>query len=341
MSAGYDTATLMGVKEIQPKFTGLFMAMFFPTVATFSTEEVAFDKIRKGVRLAPFVAPMASGRARKEQGGKLLSFKPAYLKPTDVVKPTRLLKRQRGEALNTPLSPAERRNAVIGEILSDHEAEIVHREEWMCAQGIITGKIVVEGEDYPAQEVDYGRSASNQITLLTTAKWDAVDADTYDPTDDIEDWAANATGGTGVLLMDKACWRLFSKFQAVKDKLETRRGSTSQLELGPQTERQVMRKGFFGEYEVIVYTGQYEDSAGNKHGFMPANTLIIAPVVTDNVMAYGGIQDAKANADGIVEATRYPSNWYTDNPSVEWLQTQSAPLPVIFDPDAFVVVKVA
>ena len=75
MSAGYDTTTLMGVKEIQPKFTGLFMAMFFPTVATFPTEEVAFDKIRKGVRLAPFVAPMASGRARKEQGaGEIHQF---------------------------------------------------------------------------------------------------------------------------------------------------------------------------------------------------------------------------------------------------------------------------
>lgn len=342
MAAGYDTNTLLGVKEIQPKFTGLFMAMFFPQVVTFNTEEVAFDKIRKGVRLAPFVAPMVSGKARRERGGQTTTFKPAYVKPTDVVKPGRLLKRRRGEQLNGSLSPAERHDAVVGEILMDHEQEIVHREEWMCSRGVLTGEVVVQGEGYDEPMViDYGRSAENQITLVGAAKWDTVDPETYDPADDIEDWAANTTGSTGVIVMDKLAWRLFSKFKAVKDKLDTRRGSTSQLELGPQVEAQVMRKGFYGEYEIIVYTGQFEDGDGNKESFMPEYTVLIAPAVSDNVMAYGGIQDAKANADGIVEATRYPSNWFTDNPSVEWLQTQSAPLPVIFDADAFAVITVA
>lgn len=341
MSAGYSTTTLLGVKEIQPKFTGLFMAMFFPQVATFSTEEVAFDKIRRGVRLAPFVAPMVSGKARRERGGTTTTFTPAYVKPTDVVRPNRLLKRLPGEALNGSLSPAQRRDAVIADILNEHEQEIVHREEWMCAQGVLTGEVIVEGEQYERQVVDYGRSPANQIALVGAAKWNAVDAETYDPSDDLEDWAVNASGSTGVIIMDKLAWRLFSSFKMVKEKLDTRRGSTSQLELGPQLERQVMRKGFFGEYEIIVYTGQYEDSQGNKQNFMPDYTVLLAPSVTDNVMAYGGIQDAKANADGIVEATRYPSNWFTDNPSVEWLQTQSAPLPVIFDADAFVVITVA
>lgn len=341
MSAGYSTTTLLGVKEIQPKFTGLFMAMFFPQVATFNTEEVAFDKIRRGVRLAPFVAPMVSGKARRERGGTTTTFTPAYVKPTDVVRPNRLLKRLPGEALNGTLNPAQRRDAVVADILNEHEQEIVHREEWMCAQGILTGEVIVEGEQFERQVVDYGRSAANQRTLLAGAKWDAVDAATYDPSNDIEDWAAEATGSTSVIIMDKKAWRLFSQFKIVKEKLDTRRGSTSQLELGPQLERQVMRKGFIGEYEIIVYTGQYEDASGVKQNFMPDFTVALCPGTTDNVMAYGGIQDAKANADGIVEATRYPSNWFTDNPSVEWLQTQSAPLPVIFDADAFVIVKVA
>src|SRR5690606_39326856 len=100
MSAGYSTTTLLGVKEIQPKFTGLFMAMFFPQVATFSTEEVAFDKIRRGVRLAPFVAPMVSGKARREQIGTTTTFTPAYVKPTDVVRPNRRPKRLPGEAMH-------------------------------------------------------------------------------------------------------------------------------------------------------------------------------------------------------------------------------------------------
>lgn len=341
MSAGYDTTTLLGVKEIQPKFTGLFMSMFFPDVVTFGTEEVAFDKIRKGVRLAPFVAPMVSGKARRERGGQTTTFKPAYLKPTDVIKPTKLLKRRPGEALNGTLNPAQRRDAVVADTLLEQEEEIVHREEWMCAHGIINGEVIVEGDQYERQVVDYGRSPDNQRVLAGAAKWDTVDPETYDPVNDLEDWAVHATGSTNLIIMDKKAWRLFSRFKAVRDMLETLRGSSTQMELGPQLERQVMRKGFYGEYEIIVYTGQYEDSEGVKHNFMPDFTVILAPAATDNVMAYGGIQDAKANANGIVEATRYPSNWFTDNPSVEWLQTQSAPLPVIFDADAFVVITVA
>ncbi len=57
-------------------------------------------------------------------------------------------------------------------------------------------------------------------------------------------------------------------------------------------------------------------------------------------MAYGGIKDAKANANGIVKAKRYPKNWFTDDPSVEYLQTQAAPLPVVPNPNDFVHVEV-
>src|SRR5690606_37211783 len=177
--------------------------------------------------------------------------------------------------------------------------------------------------------------------LVGAAQRNGVGAATYDPSDDLEDWAVNASGTTGGIITDKLAWRLFRSFKIVTEQLDTRRGSPSQLGLCPPLERHVRSNGLFGEYAISAYTGQYEDSQGNKQNFMPDYTVLRAPSVTDNVMAYGGSQDAKANADGIGEATRYPSNWFTDNPSVEWLQTQSAPLPVIFDADAFVVITVA
>lgn len=341
MAAGYDTTTLLGVKELLPKFTPLFLQMFFPTSATFDTEEVAFDKIKKDRRLAPFVSPLVSGRARRERGGFLTTLQPAYIKETDVVRPTRLLKRRLGEALNGEMSPAQRRDAVVADILVEQEENIVAREEWMAVEAILYGKVTMEGPDHPPVEVDYGRSPDNQIVLAGAAKWDTVDPETYDPTDDIEDWAALTTGSAGVLMMGKGAWRLFSRFKLVKEKLDTRRGSTSQLELGPQLEKEVMRKGFFGEYEIIVYTGKYTNDEGQKVNFMPEYGVLVAPAMADNVMAYGGIQDAKANANGIAAAERYPSNWFTDNPSVEWLQTQTAPVPVLFDADEFTFVLVA
>ncbi len=338
--AALDTRTLIGVKENQPKFTPFFLMMFFPQLIEFDTAEIAFDKIKKGITLAPFVAPMVAGKANKKRGGVLKTFAPAYVKPTDNVNPQMLLKRRPGERMGGELSPAERRLAVIGQLLDDQDMSIVHREEWMAVQAVTTGQVVVAGEDYESQVVDYGRSAANAITLAGTAKWDTVDPATYDPTDDIETWAENASGIVGRLIFDKYGWTKFHAMAAVKDKLDnTQRGGTSSLQLGPQLQKEVQFKGYFGEYEVYVYTGKYTDPADNTEKYyMPANTLVMGPVASDNVMAYGAIQDVKANANGVVAASRYPSNWFTDNPSVEWLQTQSAPLPVMLDADDFVVI---
>lgn len=74
--------------------------------------------------------------------------------------------------------------------------------------------------------------------------------------------------------------------------------------------------------------------------FMPEAGVLLGNSGYNGVRAYGAIQDAKANANGMVEADRYPKNWFTDDPSVEYLMTQSAPLPVTPDPDAFLYAQV-
>lgn len=336
--AATDTRTLIGVKANQPKFTPLFMALFFPNVIEFSTKEIAFDKIKKGVNLAPFVSPMAGGKPNKKRGGVLKSFMPAYLKPTDVVDPQMVLKRQPGEAMGGELTTVERRDAVKTQLLMEHEESITHREEWMAVQAVCTGQVTVEGEDYETQVVDYGRSAANDIVLAGAAKWDTVDPATYDPADDIQTWAENSSGLIGRLIFHKAAWTKFHSFQAVKDALDTTRaGTTSSLQLGPQANKEVQFKGYYGEFEVWVYAGKYDED-GSQNYFMPDNMLLMAPGSSDGVMAYGAIQDAKANAQGVAAAARWPSNWFTDNPSLEWLQTQSAPLPVMLDADEYVAV---
>lgn len=334
-----STQTLLQISAQMDSFTPFFLQKFFSSVVTFSTEEIAFDKIKRGIKLAPFVAPMASGKANRKRGGKLATFTPAYVKPTDNVNPNMLLKRRPGEVMGGSLTPENRRLAVKTQLLSDQERSIVHREEWMAVNAVMTGKVIVEGEDYETMEVDYGRSPENNVTLVGPAKWDTVNVETYDPTDDIDDWAERASGTIGALVFDKHGWRKFKSFKAVKDKLDnTQNNGESSLKLGPQLQQNVMFKGWFGDLEVWVYVGKYENADGSEEYFMPANSLLLAPLATDDVMAYGAIQDAKANASGVVEATRYPTNWFTDNPSIEWMQTQSAPLPVMFDPDKFVAV---
>lgn len=336
-----DTKTLVGMRRQLPKFDAFFLNTFFTSQINFESEEIAFDKVKEDVVLAPFVHPMVAGKANRKKGGVTSTFKPAYVKPTDNLTSKQTLKRLPGEDFDGEISVAQRRGLAKATTLSDQERSITYREEWMAVQAVVNGSVVVEGEDYDSQLVDFGRTAANNITLVGAAKWDTVDVDTYDPTSDIEDWAALCSGVAGMLIFDQAGWTKFASFKAVKDAIKRDSGSKSSLELTPQLEKVVQYKGNFGDYICVVYKGKFKkDNDSAEEYFMPTGHLVIAPMTGDGVRCYGAIQDAEANDMGVVAASRYPKNWYTKDPSVEWLQTQSAPLMVTPDPDQFVSIDI-
>ncbi|MFC4699385.1 major capsid protein [Glaciecola siphonariae] len=338
-----STSTMLEVVRTVGKFEPFLLNVFFPNVITSPDESIHFDSISEDVIMAPFVAPVVAGKVHKERGGKLMSFKPAYLKPKHAVKPSKNLQRRPGESYLGDLTPAQRKNAAIADYLMRQDKAITYREEWMAAQAVLTGSVTVKGEDYPEQVVDFERSAANNIALTGAAKWDSVDKATYDPTDDLTEWANNASGAINLIIMGKAAWANFSSFQSVKDKLDTRRGSSSTMETATRDLGMVTSyKGFFGDVEVWVYTGQSTDpETGTKSYYLPENVIILGNSGYQGVRAYGAIQDVRANDEGIVATSRWPKNWQQEDPSVEYIMTQSAPLMVTPDPDAFVVVTTA
>ena len=333
-----DTTTLLGLRQELPKFTPFFLTMFFPDQITFNTEKIEFDKIKKDKKLAPFVSPMVAGKANKAKGGISSSFTPAYVKPKDIVNPRQLLRRMPGEGLTGVLSPVQRRLAIVMDLLDEQDKQITRREEWMAVQAVLHGKVTIEGDDYETQEVNFNRDPANNITLTLADRWSQQSAD-YDPTDDIEDWAEKSTAVVSDLIFSKKGWRLFRKFKAVKIERDAdQKGSTTELQFGPQVAKEVQFKGTYGEYRCYVYSGKYDDAQGDEVAFMPNATLLLAPTGYDGVRCYGAIQDAKANSEGIVAEPRHSKNWFTDDPSIENLMTQSAPLMVTMTPNDFVVV---
>lgn len=339
------TTTLQEVREdFEINFAPIMLAMYFPTTMTFPTQEVMFEKVNKDVPMAAFVSPMSSGKPRKRKGSFTTSFQPAYIKATDTVDPSENLRRRPGEAIGGELSPEERRLALKFDLLQDQEKSILQRLEVMCTDMMYDGACIIQGEDYPTQHVDFGRRDENTITLSGAAKWDTVDPETYDPTVDIETWAENSKAAGSNLIFDKAGWAKFISFKAVRDKRDTtQRGETTSIQTGPTIKRTAVEKSFqykgmFGEYALWVYSGEVMDLNGTKKTLARTKTLLIAPSSGEGTMAYGAIIDAEANAMGVVETDRYPSNWFTKNPSVEWLQTQSSPVPVPDNVDNYVTV---
>ena len=318
----YDTSTLLAVFRELPRFDTFLLNLFFPNLVTFDTAEVDFDVIDEDHSLAPFVSPLVEGKAQTNKGGMLNKMKPAYVKPLNVVDPDRVLKRRPGEAIGGAMSPAQRRDAIVVDLLDLQRQKIQKRLEWMAAQALLTGKVVVEGEDYPSQEVDFGRDAGNTIVYTGTDLWsDAASV----PTDQIEDWGAVSEAPITDIVFGATAWKLFSKKQDVKDLLDTRRGSESKVELGPEGGAWYSYKGMIGSIRCWVYTAYYTDTAGAKQKYVPDNVVIAGSAAINGTRAFGAIMDDEA---GYVAAEMYPDSWTQKNPSVRKVMTQSAPLMI-------------
>lgn len=335
MTVTYDTDTLLGVLNSLDSDDTFLLDLFFPNVVTFDTSSISFDKVDDDGRLAPYVSPLVAGKVMKSKGQVQKKFTPAYLKPKDVVDPERVLIRRAGEEVGGRMSPEQRRNAIVADILLEQRRKIRRRLEHMAAQVLLQGKITVSGEDYPTVEVDYERASGNTSALTLGARWGEA---TATPLDDIEAWGALAEAPINTLVMDRQAYRNFVKNTDVQKLLDGRRNSRSELETGPNNGRLFSYKGTLGsDIEVWVYSGYYRDEAGNKVNYLPANTVIAGSAAIDGVRAFGAILDPIA---GYQALEMFPKNWISDDPAAEFIMTQSAPLIIPRRPNASIAVTV-
>lgn len=332
----YNTEELIGVVNGIDAFEPFLLMMFFSEVITFETSTIDIDIVAPDTRLAPFVSPMVAGKADTANGFSTRKFKPAYLKPKNVVDPEQVISRAAGEKIGGGMSNGNRRNAIIAFNLVGQRKKIMRRLEWMAAQALLTGKVVISGEDYPEVEVDFQRAAGNTITLAGTDVW--TDTANAKPLEQFEAWNAISEAPITDFVMDATSWANLSKFQEVKDLLDTRRGSESKIELGPDNAKWVSYKGMLGSFHIWVYMGYYTDDDGVKQNYIPANTVIGASAAVEGVRAFGAILDPEA---GYQALEMFPKNWINPDPAAEYVMTQSGPLMVPKRPDATLKIKTA
>jgi hypothetical protein len=346
----YGTEFLIGAFGVVDVPNPFFLDLFFPSEQTFETEKIAFDKVDRARRLAPFVSYHVAGKPMRTQGFQTKDFQPAYLKPKHVVDSTRPLKRMPGERLLGAMSPEERYIRVLAELMKLQEDYIRRREEWMAAQIMLSGQVIVEGEDFPAMVVNFGRPSTHTIQLTGANQWGQTGVSSMS---NLRTWNALAMLDSGfnanVVIMDPAAQELFIKDPEVKEILNNRANTPSpnfkigNIQLGGVLAgaigEEVKYLGYIGEFHVFVYQQTYVDEAGNVQQMIPPNTVILSsPPGVQGVRTYGAIRDAEA---GFRPLPRFPSMWRSRDPSLTYLMTQSAPLPIVGWPEASVAVTVA
>lgn len=340
----FDTFTLLEVlyaPQNQPEMTAFWLKWFDQTVNS-DTQDIRFDsEDLNEYRLAPFVAPNVQGRVMRSKGFNVKSFRPAYVKPKHTVDPSRAIPRRAGERPGGTLSLAQRYDAIVADNLRRERLMIENRWDWMACRAIVDSSVTVVGEDYPAQQVDFGRDPSLTIVAAGPSAWDQSTATIMR---DIQTARTESfrisKAPVSTLIFGLDAWNAFTDpmhtdVQRLLDAL--RRGSTSDFNIagvqeGAPFEFQGYIAGFQGAGRLALWTynNLYEDASGLLVPYMDQGSVIGIGGATKGLQCFGAIMDKRA---GLQALSMFPKQWDEEDPSVSYTMTQSAPLMVPLRPN--------
>lgn len=333
----WETADLLEVQHNLPVHPDGFWISMFTREHHSEAEKIYMDDLPlEDRRLAPFVAPNVQGRVMADQGHSVSSFKPAYIKVKSVIDPTKAIPRMPGEPILGNLSLEQRFDAHVAAAIRRHDEAIDRRIDWMAAQAVINGSVLITGEDYPSVTVDFKRDASLVTALGAGARWNE---ETANPMADISLQRKNAfTRGrapVSKMVFGLDAWDAFSSRADIRELLDkTKGGSNSEfnrtgLQSGEPYEYQGKIGGpnGGGQIELWTYSNTYVDPEdGATKDFLNPKWVVGVGANIQGVRAYGAIMDKKA---GLKAMPKFPKMWESEDPSATFVMTQSAPLPVL------------
>jgi hypothetical protein len=327
-----------------------FWLNFYQKQINFDGRNIIFEKVYGDDRkLAPFAVPTAAGRPQKLDGFEAYTLAPAYIKLKDTVDPTMHIERLPGEALGGTLTIQQRRDAVKVELLRRQKEKVFNTWNWLSARATIDGKVTISGEDYPETLIDFRRDPALTKVLTGGAAWDQS---TAKPLEDLRDMRIGAQELSGARVSRHVfganAWELFCErvdLTAMQNSLN--RGAGQQVTVstisdgyGDTIEYMGSIQGLNGQgrLEFWVDTTRYIDEAGNEQFYLDQDTVVgLSPDLMGGTRCFGAIMDAKA---GFRSLDVFQKNWENEDPSVEYLLMQSAPLMVPKEPNATYKIKV-
>jgi hypothetical protein len=340
----YNTRTMLRMLQQLKTARTFILDTFFTKVPAHTTEAIDIDIIDGKRRLAPFVSPRMKGKVMEKLGRHTESYKPAYVKPKMVTTAEDLLVRQPGELVyQDGLDLQQRAATQLANELTELNDMITRREEWMAAQAVQTGKIIVKGEGVD-DVVDFGMKDTHLVTLAGTALWSAKT--TAKPIDKFREWCKLINKDAGVVATDAILGSEAYLAMLGTDQIAS---STSSLFnmlrvnmgiIDPQAfDNGVTYIGHINELglDLWTYDEYFVDDDTDQEGPMidPKRVVVLSRKARFE-RHFGAIKDLKA----LAPFERFPKVWEEDDPSVRMLMVQSAPLPCPHQKDAIVSAKV-
>jgi hypothetical protein len=352
MSAPYkvwDTRKSLGImRDVQPAFT-YWLGIGYSRSINSTDEWIDFEKLPAvGRKLAPFVRPLAPGKAIYTDQSSGFRFKPAYVKMKDVIDPLMpLVKRpgiDRSMIQESELSPDQRRDLIRSAMTIQHVQALDRRREWLAAKATIDGKVVIAGEDYPAVELDFRRAADHTVIKLAGTRWGDAGVSIFDDIQRYADRMFNAPfGGFPTrLTVGTKVWAVMRKDEEFMKHMDTNiRDPRATVERGVISADKVVKVGELmvggasgATIDIYLYRDTYIDDNGIETPFMEPTDIVLtgSDERINGYVCHGAIIDPYAKYQAL---DIFPRNWMEPgDPAVEYILHQSAPLIVPVNPNA-------
>ena len=334
----FKTKTMMqAISQVKPLHTFL-KDTFFGKSTTKLTETVEVD-IKKGKRkMAPFVAPRIGGKVIERDGFETREIKTPKIAPERVTTIDDISTRALGENVYSQRTPEERQAEILMNDLLDLDDSITRREEWMCREVLLTGKVIISGEGVE-KEVNFG--FANQKTLASGKKWNASG---INPIADLKAWRLEIIKATGkapnICIMASNVVDAFMANPEVQKLMDLARLNVGSIE--PTVQNDAIT--FIGKInqlgiEIYSYDEWYADDEGNEQPMIPENKVILASKDLGQIL-YGAVTQMEKGNFATYEGERVPKYYSDDKNEVKMVRMTSRPLPVPYDVESWVVATV-
>lgn len=339
----FDPRTMLEAVRIMKPKTTFFRTFFMRNVRPSDQKTVQVDVKRGGAVLAPIVNEIIGGKPTTLGGYKSNVLKTPLVAPDKVITSDDLSVRLPGENPYAALTTQDRDAALLAESLEELDGEITRREEWMCAQALLNGKI-----DYKSKDAEYkvDFQFQNLITLTGTDLWSNSGSD---PISMIESWQDDYILKYGYQKGDiligsvdaiNAFWN-HPKIQALLKNFQGNFVSVAPKIIAPGI-TYVGTINYLG-IDVYKYAETYLDDVDNAvKPYIPSGHVILLSSGANYEMGYGSVDIADENSETIrsIVGARVPDSWVEKRPTRRMVNLSSRPLPIPREVDSWVSAQV-
>jgi len=341
----YRTTTMLPAIQKMVAPTSFLKNTFFPDAATFVTEEVLLDYTKGKKKMAPFVAPRVGGITVDREGYKTEKYLAPKIAPQRAITIDDLVIRGLGENVFSSKTPEQRQIELLAKDLKDLTARIVRRQEWMSAQALLNGKVIMKGfvdksdNNYVEQELDF--NFTNKEILEGTDRW-GQGGDIYE---DLENWKLQVTEKTDAMvdmaIFGRDALKAFRNDEKIQKYMDIR--NMNLIEYKPAYKGDGLSYiGRIAELNLDIYTydSWFVDDDGILKPYIPANTVILAKSNLGETL-YGAITQMEKSGQFITyDGKIIPRSWEDMNAETRMLRLSSRPVPKPNDADEWFVAQV-